>query len=98
MWYRDVDGGVEISIKVIAGAARDEIVGERGDFLVVKITAQREKGKANKALIKLLSKTFECSRKTIRIQRGQTQSRKEVFMPISLKVLETRISKKIPLC
>ncbi len=83
MWYRDVDGGVVVSVKIIAGAKKNEIAGVRGDFLVVKVTAQRVKGKANEALVKLLSKTFECNKKDIRIVKWETQSKKLVFLPVS---------------
>ena len=84
MWYREVDGGVEVSVKVIAGAKKNGIAGVRGDFLVVKVTAQREKGKANEALITLFSKTYKCSKKDIRILKGEAQSKKLVFLPVPI--------------
>lgn len=101
MWYREVTGGVEISVKVIAGAKKNEIAGVRGpsasslqrcsgtpfwtgDFLVVKVTAQREKGRANEALITLFSKTYRCRKKDIRILKGEAQSKKLVFLPVPI--------------
>jgi len=98
MWYRDVDGGVVVSIKVIAGAKKNEIVGivdplalPEASFLKVKVTAQRENGKANEALIKLLSKTFECNKKDIRIVKGATKSKKLVFFSVSHESLRKQI-------
>jgi len=87
MYYKQVKGGALVSVKVIAGAKKNEIAGVRGDFLVVKVTAHREKGRGNEALITFFSKAFACSKKDIRIVKGETQSRKLVFLPISCERL-----------
>lgn len=42
-----------IKIKVIPGACKSEITGTWQDMLKVKITAQPENGKANRACIEL---------------------------------------------
>jgi uncharacterized protein (TIGR00251 family) len=46
--------------------------------LRVKVTAVPEEGKANEALIKLLSKTLHVSKSRVRLVRGSTSRIKEV--------------------
>lgn len=44
-----------LSLKVVPGSSRDEIIGWLGDSLKVKVKAPPEKGRANKAVIALLA-------------------------------------------
>lgn len=67
-----------IDIKVHPGAGKNEIAGYTDGMLSVKITAQPEKGKANSALIKLLSDTLGIAKSRIEILRGTTSRRKTV--------------------
>jgi hypothetical protein len=50
--------GKIIQIKVIPGSRVEEVI--EGEPLVVKVREPPEKGKANKAVIKLLSRHFGC--------------------------------------
>jgi uncharacterized protein len=54
-WARRVPGGLELAIKVVPNASRSEIVGSLGDRLKVRVAAPPEEGKANRALVRLLS-------------------------------------------
>ncbi len=66
-------------IKVVAGAAKNEIVGEYGgDMLKIKIAAVREKGKANTALIRFLAKEFKRPTGNIRIVTGHSSPLKTI--------------------
>jgi uncharacterized protein len=51
---REVEGGIELSIKVVSGASRSEIVGPLGDRLKIRVAAPPEAGQANRALVDLL--------------------------------------------
>ena len=62
--------GTDLSVKVQPKASRNQILGFGGDVLQVKVTAPPEQGKANEALIKLLSKRLELPRGSIRILSG----------------------------
>jgi uncharacterized protein (TIGR00251 family) len=44
-----------LSLKVVPGSSRDEIVGWLGDSLKVKVKAPPEKGRANEAVVTLLA-------------------------------------------
>jgi hypothetical protein len=70
---------MKINVKVIANASRNKIVKE-DSFYKIYLTAQREKGKANKALIKLLSNYFKISRSQITILKGELSSKKLILL------------------
>ena len=44
-----------LSLKVVPGSSRDEVVGWLGDSLKVKVKAPPEKGRANEAVVALLA-------------------------------------------
>jgi uncharacterized protein (TIGR00251 family) len=50
---------VKLYIKVIPSSSKDCIAGWLEDTLKVKVTAPADKGKANKAIIKVLEKSLE---------------------------------------
>lgn len=49
-----MDGGIELSVKVVPGASRSELAGVLGNRLKVRVAAPAEGGKANRAVEKLL--------------------------------------------
>ncbi len=66
-----------ITVKLTPGAKKNEIQGWEEDLfgektLKVCVTAIPEKGKANAALIKLLSKEWKIPKSAISIIRGET--------------------------
>jgi uncharacterized protein (TIGR00251 family) len=52
---RAVEGGFDLAIKVVPGASRTGIVGVLGDRLKVRVAAPPEGGRANRALVEVLS-------------------------------------------
>ena len=58
-----------INVKVITNASKTEVV-KRDELFLVKVHSSPEKGKANKEVIKLLSKYFDCSKSCIEIVKG----------------------------
>ncbi|MDD5040566.1 MAG: DUF167 domain-containing protein [Patescibacteria group bacterium] len=87
MWYRSAQGGVQISVKVLAGSAKSQVIGVQGEFLKVKVAAQRERGAANEELVRVLADFFHVSKSSICLLRGHTRSLKVVFAPISADLL-----------
>ena len=68
----------KLMIKVVPGASKSEIAGWMGEWLRIRIAAQPEKGKANRALEKLLAESLGISSQAVRLQTGATSPRKVV--------------------
>lgn len=69
---------VNIPLKVIPGAPKDEVVGWRGGNLTVKITAPPLEGRANDHLCSYLAEVFGVSPADVTILSGETSRRKTV--------------------
>jgi len=65
---------MKYSIKVIPSASKDEIIKRDDGSIVVKVNAPPERGKANQAVMKILSKYFNSR---VRIVAGE-KSRKKI--------------------
>ena len=77
---REVEGGVVVSVKVQPNASRDRVVGEHGDQLKIAVTVAPEKGKANKVVIKVLSRLLGVKSSDIEILSGETSRDKKVLI------------------
>ncbi len=75
---RDVDGGVEIAVKVVPGASRDRLAGCLGDALKIQVVAPPDKGKANKAVEALLAKALGTRTSDVNVVGGLTSPPKVV--------------------
>ncbi|MCG6938382.1 MAG: DUF167 domain-containing protein [Gammaproteobacteria bacterium] len=69
---------MKLHIKVIPSSSRDCIAGWLEDTLRVKVQAPAEKGKANKAVIKVLEKSLKLAKGSISIESGFTSCNKIV--------------------
>jgi len=67
-----------IAAKIVPGSSRTEIVGWLGDCLKIKVAAPPEKGKANQAVIGLLSERLHIDEDAIVIVKGSTTQRKVI--------------------
>lgn len=76
------DGSFRCAIKVIPGASRTVIQGERAGELVVKVAAAPEKGKANDELVAFLSKTTGCPKSAFKIISGDHSHHKSLEIPV----------------
>jgi len=61
---------MQIQIKVTTNASLDEVIQLKKSYFLVKTTVAPEKGKANKAVIFLLSKYFKIPKSNISIIKG----------------------------
>lgn len=75
-WCRDIEGGVELRVKVVPGASRDRIAGVLGDALKMQVSAAPERGKANAAVVELIAGALGVSGKVVSVIAGLTQPRK----------------------
>ena len=71
--------GILLNIKISPNASKNEII-KTDECLKVKITAQPIDGKANKALIEFLSKTFKIPKSYFEIVKGQTSKEKTILI------------------
>jgi uncharacterized protein (TIGR00251 family) len=67
-----------ITITVSPGAARTELVGRHGEGWKVRVAAAPERGRANEALVDLLTEALALPRDRIRIVSGYGSRRKLV--------------------
>jgi len=72
--------GICFAVKVVPGSSRTAIKGLLDHALKINLAAAPEKGKANKELIKLLSRTLNTSKSTIQITSGNHNTQKEIFV------------------
>jgi len=71
---------VKLQIKVIPASSKDCIAGWLEDTLKIKVKAPAEKGKANKAVVKVLEKSLLLAKGSVSIESGLTSSRKTVVI------------------
>ena len=67
---------MELDVKVVPGASRTEIVGPLGNRLKVRVAAPAEGGKANRALVKVLSEWLRT--RDVEIVAGRSSAEKTV--------------------
>lgn len=77
---KETSSGIIIPVKVQPNASKERIIGEHNGQLKIAVTAAPEKGKANKAIIKLLAEKFDTKVSCIRIISGETSREKKVFV------------------
>lgn len=71
---------MHIKVKVTPNSSEERVVGEENGILKVKVRSPPEDGKANSALIEVLSKHFEVPKRCIIIQSGHTSRIKHVII------------------
>ncbi|MBO6562436.1 MAG: DUF167 domain-containing protein [Nisaea sp.] len=79
--FEKVPEGLRLRVRLTPNAARDGIGGVARDaeqvaWLTATVTAAPENGRANKALIKLLSKSWKIPKSSFELKSGATQRRK----------------------
>ena len=79
--------GWRFAVSVRPGSRRDEIVGLQADALKVAITAPPEKGKANKALCRLLAREMGVPPSAVSVSRGPASRHKEVVVAAGREIV-----------
>ena len=78
---KETKDGIIVNIKISPNARNNEII-KTADEVKIKITAQPDDGKANKALIEFLSKEFKIPKTYISILKGETSKEKTILFKI----------------
>jgi len=68
----------EIAVRLQPRARRDEVVGERGGAVVIRVTAPPVDGRANDALCRLIAKAAGVPPSRVSVVRGHTARDKVV--------------------
>jgi uncharacterized protein (TIGR00251 family) len=89
-------GGLKVAIRLTPKASRDRILGaapeaDGGVALKAQVTAVPEDGKANAALLKLLSKAWKIPKSDMDIVLGATDRRKVVLISGDSEDLRNRL-------
>ena len=71
-----LDDSVHLRVHATPGARRNLVGGCHDDALKISVTAVADKGKANKAIVKLIAKTFGLRQNQIELLSGTTSRRK----------------------
>lgn len=77
LWART--GGVVLEVHAQPGARRTAIVGEHGGRLKIAVNAPPLDGRANAALIELLSKRLGLPQRAVTLEAGDTSREKRFF-------------------
>ena len=75
-----MEASTRLRLRVSPGSRRSEIVGRQGDRWKVRVAAQPEGGRANDAVVELLSKQLRIPRRSISIVSGRGSRDKVVQM------------------
>jgi len=86
--------GAILPVRAHAGARRNEIRGEQNGMLRVSVTQSPEKGKANKALIAVLSEGLSLKKSQIELISGATSPQKRFLVrDVTTAQLQDRIER-----
>ena len=89
--------GTILPVRAQPGARRNEIRGEQDGMLKVSVTQSPEKGKANKALIALLSKELSLRKSQLELIAGATSQQKQVLVrDVTPEELSTLVEQRLP--
>ena len=81
LFILETEQGILLRINVIPGSKQNTIVGvNEANRLKIKITSPPVEGKANKDIIKLLSKMLHIPKSSISIYRGNKSRNKDILI------------------
>jgi len=74
---------VHFSVRVVPRASANEVAGERGGALVVRVTAPPAEGRANEAVLRLLARRLDVPASQLALEAGARNRTKTVSIPVS---------------
>jgi uncharacterized protein len=75
---RPTPARADLTVRLQPRASRDEVAGERGGAVVIRVTAPPVDGKANDALCRLIAKAAGIAPSKVSVVRGHTAREKVV--------------------
>ena len=76
----DHAAGCVLSVRAQPGARRNAIIGEQAGALKVAVTAPPDKGRANDAIVEVLSEAFGLKRSQVKLISGATNRQKKFLI------------------
>lgn len=76
---KKVENGIILNVRILPNSSKNCMVCSQ-DAIKVKITAPPVEGKANKALVEFLSKTFKVPKTYFEIVKGETSKDKSILI------------------
>lgn len=89
MYLKPHSQGLTIQVRIVPNSSGNAVTMEKGDRLVIRLTAPPVEGKANKSLLRFLAKRLRVAPSAITILRGHT-SRDKVLLISGLDELSAR--------
>jgi uncharacterized protein len=90
---KEVDGGSTFAVKALAGVKRNGVVGVHGDALKVSVSAPRDKGRANEALIEVIAEALGVPKKAVSLVKGETSTDKRFLVAgMNAEALQNRLN------
>ena len=83
--------GTLLRLRVKPGARKNAVLAVHGGALKVTVIAAADRGKANRGLLKLLSKVFDVPLTTLEIVAGHSSADKTVLVPLPAKTVRKRL-------
>ncbi len=77
---RETEDGIIIPVKIQPNSSKEKVMGEYAEKLKIAVTSPPEKGKANKAIVKALTKWLNIKTSDIQIVSGEKSKDKEIFV------------------
>lgn len=89
--------GVVLPVHAQPGARKNGITGIHAGRLKVAVTQAPEKGKANQALIKLLSELLDVKKQQVSLLSGETAQHKRFLIAgVDVATVQIRLSELLP--
>ena len=79
-----------LKLRIVPNAKRDEVVGEYGDAVKIKVAAPAVEGKANEALLEFVAEKLRVHRRDIALVAGE-KSRDKLIEISNLDAAEVRV-------
>ena len=89
-------GRTRLRLRVKPGAKRNALLGIHGGALKLGVISHPERGKANRAVLRLLGRRLDIAPTDIDLVAGESSQDKTVLIPLSPKVLAERLGRFIP--
>ena len=84
-------GGTRLRLRVKAGARRNVIAGVHDGALKIDVTTAPEKGKANRAVLRLLAGAVDLPASALLLVSGTTSPTKTILVPLDREEILKRL-------